>query len=154
VKRVVVLGRGAAGKSTLARRLAASTRLPVVELDERFWGRGLVPRSKDEWAQMQRELVAPDTWILDGDLGPYDVLDVRLGAADTVIVLDFSFFRCAARAVLRSRERRDFWSWLWRYRRRELPSLLEKIRQLGDGARVHVLRTPRETSTFLRSLAD
>ena len=36
---------------------------------------------------------------MDGDLGPYDVLDVRLQAADTVVFLDFSPLRCAWRAL-------------------------------------------------------
>lgn len=34
--RVVILGRGASGKSTLARTLGAITRLPVIELDKIF----------------------------------------------------------------------------------------------------------------------
>jgi adenylate kinase family enzyme len=36
MKRVVILGRGAAGKSTLAKRLGSITRLPVIELDKIF----------------------------------------------------------------------------------------------------------------------
>ena len=36
---------------------------------------------------------------MDGDLGPYDVLDVRLQAADTVVFLDFSPARCAWRVL-------------------------------------------------------
>lgn len=41
VQRVVVLGRGGAGKSTLAWRLGEVTGLPVVELDTLFWQAGL-----------------------------------------------------------------------------------------------------------------
>jgi len=54
---------------------------------------------------------------MDGDLGPYDVLDVRLRAADTIVFLDFSPVRCAWRAIRRSREHADFWRWLFTYRR-------------------------------------
>jgi hypothetical protein len=40
--------------------------------------------------------VQRETWIIDGDLGPYDVaLGARLQAADTIVVLDFAFPRCA-----------------------------------------------------------
>lgn len=60
---------------------------------------------------------------MDGDLGPYDVPGVRLEAADTVILLDFSFRRCASRAIRRSRERADFWRWVGAYRRRSRPLL-------------------------------
>src|SRR5258708_1980678 len=54
-------------------------------------------------------------WIMDGDLGPYDVVEVRLRAADTVTFLDFSFLCCARRAIRRSRERIDFWWWILAY---------------------------------------
>ena len=87
---MVVLGRGGAGKSVLSRQLSELTGLPVIELDAVFWQPGAVPMDAARWAASQRELVRGDTWILDGDLGPYDqYLDIRLQAADTVIVLDF-----------------------------------------------------------------
>ncbi len=117
MRRVVILGRGAAGKSVLAAHLGQLTGLPVVALDERFWRPGLVATPPGEWAAIQRELARHDKWIMDGDLGPYDVLPVRLQAADTVIVLNFSLARCAWRAIRRSRERADFWRWLLGYRR-------------------------------------
>lgn|SRR5208282_4802388 len=116
MKRVVILGRGASGKSTLARRLGQITRLPVVELDKVFWRPGLVATPRDQWVVIQEELVAGGEWILDGDLGLYDAVEVRLRAADTIIFLDFSVLRCAWRAIRRSRERADFWRWLIAYR--------------------------------------
>jgi hypothetical protein len=39
---------------------------------------------------IQEKLVAAEGWIMDGDLGPYDAVEVRLRAADTIIFLDFS----------------------------------------------------------------
>jgi adenylate kinase family enzyme len=45
MKRVVILGRGASGKSTLARRLGNITGLPVIELDKIFWQAGLIETS-------------------------------------------------------------------------------------------------------------
>jgi hypothetical protein len=85
MKRVVILGRGASGKSTLAIRLGSMTGLPVIELDKIFWQPGLVATSHDEWRTIQERLLAEDARILDGDLGPYDVVEVRLRAADTII---------------------------------------------------------------------
>ena len=102
----MILGPGAAGKSALAAWLGEITGLPVIELDKWFWRAGLAATSPDQWAAIQRELVQQEAWIMDGDLGPYDVPDVRLRAADTVIFLDFPRVRCAWRAVRRSRERR------------------------------------------------
>jgi adenylate kinase family enzyme len=149
VRRIVILGRGGAGKSTLAARLGATLGLPVIELDKHFWPADLTPRPADRWAQIQAELVAGDKWIMDGDLGPYDVLNVRLRAADTVLVLDFPLWLCAWRALRRSRENLDFWRWLVGYRRRSLPAVLEAIAAEAGRARLHVLRTPRAVADFV-----
>ncbi|HEV7652792.1 MAG TPA: DNA topology modulation protein FlaR [Actinophytocola sp.] len=149
MRRVVVLGRGGAGKSTLARRLAAALGLPVVELDEHFWSPELRPLPKDEWADVQGRLAAGTHWVMDGDLGPYDVLPVRLRAADTVLVLDFPLWRCAWRALRRSRENLDFWRWLVTYRRRALPAVLAAIDQHATGAEVRVLTGPRDVERLV-----
>lgn len=154
MKRVVVVGPGGAGKSIFAARLGETAGLPVVELDTLFWRPGLVPTPPDEWSAMQHELVAKDRWILDGDLGPYDVLDVRLQAADTIVVLDFSLWRCAWRAAFRSREGADFWRWLWAWRRRYRPRLMDAIAAHGRDAHVHVLRNPRALERLAAELAS
>src|SRR5258708_19452689 len=99
MKRVVILGRGASGKSTLARRLGDITGLPVIEVDKIFWQPGLIATPRDEWVVVQEKLVAGDQWIMDGDLGPYDAVEVRLRAADTILFLDFSLVRCPCRPV-------------------------------------------------------
>src|SRR5580693_6527794 len=78
MKRVVILGRGASGKSTLAVSLGEITGLPVIELDKVFWQPGLAGRRRDQWVAIQERLVAEEGWIMDGDLGPYDAVEVRL----------------------------------------------------------------------------
>lgn len=78
MKRVVVLGRGGAGKSTIAALLGAVTGLPVIELDKHFWPPDLTPIPRDQWTAIQRKLISGSQWILDGDLGPYDVAEARL----------------------------------------------------------------------------
>jgi hypothetical protein len=149
VQRVVILGRGASGKSTLAGELGALTDLPVIHLDDIFWNSSLEPMATDAWAAAQDEFVRRRAWIAEGDLGPYDVLDVRLRAADTVVLLDFSLLRCAWRALRRSRERVDFWHWLWTYRRRWRPRVLAAVQAAAPRAEVHILRTPHAARRFL-----
>jgi adenylate kinase family enzyme len=146
---VIIVGPGAAGKTTLARRLGEITGLPVIELDKHFWRPGLAATPRDQWAAVQRELAGQESWIMDGDLGPYDVLDVRLRAADTIVFLDFSPARCAWRAIRRSRERADFWWWLLTYRRKSRPLLLQAIAEHAGDADIHILPTPRTVRRFL-----
>ena len=153
MKRVVVLGRAASGKSTLARRLGEITGLPVIELDKVFWRPGLAATPRDQWLVMQEKLVANDRWIMDGDLGPYDVVEVRLRAADTIILLDFSLVRCAWRALLRSRERTDFWHWLMKYRSQSRPILMQAIANHAPTAELRVLRAPEGVRRFIAEVA-
>jgi adenylate kinase family enzyme len=152
VKRVIIVGPGAAGKSTLAARLGEMTGLPVIELDKHFWRPGLAATPRDQWAAIQRQLAARESWIMDGDLGPYDVLDVRMQAADTIVFLDFPPVRCAWRAIRRSPERADFWKWLLTYRRRSRPLIREAIAAHAGDADVHVLRTPRAVRRFVATI--
>ena len=87
---------------------------------------------------------------MDGDLGRYDVVEIRLRAADTIVFLDFSLLRCAWRALGRSRERMDFWLWLIRYPYQSRPFLMRMIAAHASGARLCVLRNPAEVAQFLR----
>ena len=149
MRRVVIFGPGASGKSTLAIQLSQITGLPVIELDKEFWRPGLAATPREEWIEIQERLIERNGWILDGDLGPYDAVEVRLQAADTIIILDFSLVRCAWRAIRRSRERADFWLWLLRYRHQSRPYLTKAIAQYAPHATLHVIRNPVALRRFV-----
>jgi adenylate kinase family enzyme len=153
MKRVVILGRGASGKSTLARRLGEIMGLPVIELDKIFWQPGLMATPPEQWVAMQEKLVAGDRWIMDGDLGPYDAVEVRLRAADTIIFLDFSLVRCAWRAIRRARERGDFWRWLLAYRYQSRPILRAAIGAHAPNTVLHLFRSPKALGRFVADAA-
>jgi len=151
MQRVVILGRGGAGKSTFARKLGHATGLPVIELDQHFWQPGLIPLQPERWREIQQELANAERWIMDGDLGKYDELGVRLQAADTVLVLDFSLLHCLVRALRRSKERMDFWWWLVTWRWIELPKIKRAIAQLAPGADLWTFGKPEELERYLSS---
>jgi hypothetical protein len=131
--------------------LSELTALPLIELDKVFWRAGLLATPRDEWVSLQEKLVATEGWIMDGDLGPYDAVEVRLRAADTIILLDFSLIRCAWRAALRSRERADFWRWLVAYRFRSRPILMRATNHAA-AANLQVLRGPRALRQFVAGI--
>lgn len=152
MNRALIFGRGGSGKSTLAAKLSEVTGLPAIELDKLFWQPGLEPMSRELWVKTQTRITQGEVWILDGDLGPYDAVEARLAAADTIILLDFSVFRCAWRAIRRGRERSDFWWWLLTYRQKSLPTLKEAFSKFAPQAKLHIIRNPRQLKRFLADL--
>jgi hypothetical protein len=108
----------------------------------------LVPTQRGRWIEIQRALVGDDRWIMDGDLGRYDDLSVRLKAADTVLVLDFGLLLCLARALRRSRERAEFWYWLAGWRWRERPKIRRAIAEHAPHAHVTTFSNPKELELF------
>lgn len=169
-RRVVVTGLAGAGKSTFALALAARTGLPVIHLDLEFWKPGWVAPSEDEWRAKQRVVLAGDAWIADGNY--HQTLDVRVGLADTVVVLDMPWWICSARALRRGfvmpgelpagcdysrwARFRDEWRLagrIWRKHRVEPEHERRVIAQLGHDLTVHVLTSPRNVDQFLDGLA-
>jgi adenylate kinase family enzyme len=144
VRRIVVLGRGAAGKSSFARAVHQATGIRYVELDEIFWTADLRPPGTGEWRRLQVDLTAADSWILDGDLGPYDAPETRLARADAVVLFDLNLAVCAWRAFRRSRERFDFWQWLVTWRRHYRPEAMRVIAASAPDAQLFVIRNARD----------
>jgi hypothetical protein len=67
--------------------------------------------------------------------------------------LDFTLVRCAWRAVLRSRERADFWHWLMAYRYKSRPILMQAIASHAPTAELRVLRAPGALRRFVAEVA-
>lgn len=97
-KRILILGCGGAGKSTLARRLGAATGLPVVHLDGLYWQPGWVAMERAAWRRTVENEIAKDAWIIDGNFG--SSLELRLSRAQAAVYLDYSRAVCLA-GVLR-----------------------------------------------------
>jgi hypothetical protein len=91
---------------------------------------------------------------MEGDLGSYNAVEVRLRKADTVILLDFSLLRCLWRRIRRSPERADFWRWLIAYRYQSRPNLQAAIANCAPGATFHVFRSPRALGRFLADVTQ
>lgn len=164
MRRVLVIGSGGAGKSTFARTLGARTGLPVIHLDACYWRAGWDPTPPDEWKQVVRELVARETWVMDGNYG--GTLDARLAACDTVVFLDPPRLVCLWRVVRRWTQHRgsarpdmapgcdeqlslEFLRWVWGYPAKQRPAILRRLSALSAGQRAVILRSTSDVATFL-----
>ena len=99
MRRIMIVGPCGSGKSTLAARLGELLSIPSYHLDSMAWRSGWVEREPDEWLPELEEVVARDSWIIDGkDSG---TMPLRLARADTVVSLDFHPARCVWRVLKR-----------------------------------------------------
>ncbi|MBQ9762099.1 MAG: DNA topology modulation protein [Oscillospiraceae bacterium] len=167
MKRVIIIGCGGAGKSTLARQLGEKLEIPVVHLDKLFWRPNWVQVSQEEFDALHRAALAEDRWIMDGNFNR--TIPERLARCDTVIYLDFSRFACL-RGVLKRLlttygtvrpdmgegcpERIDweFLKWVWNFNKNKRTyyySLLSKTTH----AKTIILKNRRQVKGFLRQLS-
>ena len=167
MQRVLVIGSGGAGKSTLSAEIGERLGIPVVHLDALYWRAGWTEPDGDEWDQRVRQALGGEAWVMDGNYG--GTLDLRLEAADAVVFLDLPrslcLWRVAKRRVRyhgRSRpdmaagcpERLDaaFLRWIWDYPRTQRPRVLAKLSAVGPGTQAVVLRSTGEVRRFLDGL--
>jgi len=92
MERIIIIGCGGAGKSTLARQLGEALGLPVVHLDKLFWRPGWVQVPQEEFDELVRREMEKDRWIMDGNFSR--TIGQRLPKCDTIIYLDFSRWTC------------------------------------------------------------
>lgn len=167
MRRILVIGSGGSGKTTVAREIAARTGLPLIHLDQLFWHPGWMPTPDDEWDRQIRELIVQDRWIMDGNYGR--TLPMRLAAADTVVFLDIPRAVCIWRILKRQLRHRgrsrpdvapgcpermswEFLRWVWTYPSRRRPAILERLDAVQAEKQVVILASEREVRRFLEKL--
>ncbi|HVX43171.1 MAG TPA: hypothetical protein VHC49_04780 [Mycobacteriales bacterium] len=95
-RRIVVMGCAGAGKSVLARRLAAHWRLTYIARDD-LAGPG---QNTPEFRAAVERATAAEGWVFDGT--PFAVEDLVIPRADLVVFLDYSRARVTTRAIRRA----------------------------------------------------
>jgi len=162
VKRIAIVGCGGSGKSHLARQLGAALDVPVTHLDALYYDEAWKPLPAEQFAALQRDLVAAPTWVIDGNYA--SSLPIRLAVADTVVFLDLPALTCLA-GILQRRLRQgggqdkatgvydritaDFLRYVWNYRRSMRPRVCALIDQHAGHADVVVLTNRRAVRRWL-----
>lgn len=168
VRKLLLIGSGGAGKSTLSRRIAARTGLPVIHLDALYWNPGWVETPPAEWRNTVAALLQRDAWVMDGNYG--GTLDMRLDACDSVVFLDLSPIVCLRRVLERRMRHRGesrpdmtpgcpeqltvgFLAWIALYRLRRRKAILRRLAMAAqDGKQTFVLDSDAKMDAFVEAL--
>ena len=166
MERIMIIGCGGAGKSTLARKLGEKLGLPVVHLDQLFWTPGWVNVSREEFDKRHREAIDKERWIIDGNFDR--TMPERIKRCDTIIYLDFSRVACllgVAKRILTTHgkvrpdmgegcpERFDweFLQWVWHFNKNKREKNYRLLNE-AEGAETIVLKNRRAVKKFLEQI--
>ena len=169
MRKVAVFGNTGGGKSTLAKRLAELTHIPLFPLDliQYRVGGGEVPH--DEYLKAHAELLQRDAWIIDG-FGCVESAWERFACADTLVYIDlplFTHFRWVTKRLLKGRfvapegwpegspmlsSTINSYRVLWLCHTRLTPRYRELVAASRPHKRVHHLRSAAEMDAFLDSV--
>jgi adenylate kinase family enzyme len=166
-KRIMVIGCGGSGKTSLACKMGQVLEIDVIHLDLLFWKPRWVETEKSKWKQIVKEVSSRKQWIIDGNYG--STIDMRLSAADTIIFLDMTRYSCLwhvfkRRILFNGRTRPDLtkgcperlsWSfikWIWTFPKLKRPGLLEKLDACKTQKNVIILQSDKEVKSFMENL--
>lgn len=168
MQRILILGSGGAGKSTLARKIAQRTQLPIIHLDQYYWKPHWVESNKEEWTETVKELIQQKQWVMDGNYG--GTLELRIPRADTIIFLDTSRWTCLYRIFKRWLQYRntsrpditencpeqldwEFLHYIFTYPITRRPKILKRMKELKDTHQTYVLSSNKAIDQFLHAIS-
>lgn len=163
MERIMIVGCGGAGKSTLARQLGEKLGLPVVHLDKLFWHSGWVESTKEEIDGKIMLELQKERWIIDGNY--MRTMPIRMAHCDTVIFLDFNRVSCVWGILKRyltniGKVRPDmaegcpekidweFFVWVWNFNKTKRERIYRMLKE-AEGIETIVLKNRRAVEKFL-----
>lgn len=169
MRKVAIFGNAGAGKSTLARRLAVLTGLPLYSIDKMRFRAGGAPIPHEEYVRAHAELLREEAWIIDG-FGTVETAWERFAEADTLVHVDLplaTHYWWVTKRLIKGvfvppegwPENSPLWSSsmnsyrvIWLCHRKLTPRYRKLVADLAGSKRVHRLRSAGEIGAFVRSV--
>lgn len=169
MRKVAIFGNAGGGKSTLAKRLADLTRLPLYQVDKMQFRAGGAEVPHDEYVKAHTELLGRDAWIIDG-FGTVDSAWERFSKADTLIHVDLpliTHYWWVTKRLIKGfyavpegwpenspiwRSTMNSYGVLWPCHRELTPRYRQLIGDMATSKRVHHLKSPAEMTALLTAI--
>ena len=104
-QRFSVVGTTGSGKTTVARQISSRLKLPFIELDALYWDENWTGVSDQVFRERVISAAKAEQWVIDGNYSR--IRSLVWQRADTVVYLDYSFWR-------------TFWQLFWRTIKRSI----------------------------------
>jgi adenylate kinase family enzyme len=166
MKRIVIVGVSASGKSTFARELGKKINLPVIFMDEIMWNPGWNYIGDEATIARLEEESQKDTWIIEG----YITKNARtfvFERADAIIYLNYPPWIASCRYIKRWWKHRihprpelkdcpekfsfKFLKLVWT--KGEAISLNTFLKEVPNQSKIIPLRSPKEAADYLKNIS-
>ena len=167
MNKVMIIGNGGGGKTTLAYHIAEQQQLPLTEIDMLQFHAGWVRTPEAAVRHAIKAVQDSDRWLIDG-FGPWDQIEARARLADTIIFVDHPiwvhfWWACERQlAAARGEQRRggpsncdlrdvakEMFETLWWVHENLRPKLVELVERYQASKQVIWIRSPEELDTVI-----
>lgn len=164
LRKILIIGNGGSGKSTLSLSISSLLKIPTLHLDEIYWINGWKKNTLIEFDTKVKNFMLSQAWIIEGT--PMHGVELRAQEADTIVFLDYSRVVCIYRLLKRAlknifllktnkiaRSPAKFFSikaikWVWKFNK-EKKHLIMKILNEKKSKKIFHIRKNSDLQYFL-----
>ncbi len=164
--RILIVGNGGTGKSTLGDELGILLGIPVTHLDTLSWDKDWNRRDEKDFTKELSEILAGDKWIVEG-WSFHSTMVMRIKAANHVFYLNYPLWFCYWNALKRHLKyafRQNpydppgAWIWsktgkmiraMWLVHKKYQPELDKWLDKYGKDKSIHKFHSRKELKSFL-----